>query len=454
MDFFKDFVVPPSANHILLLKYLLAISMLIFLPYIGMLMGSSLLSFYFNRAGKQEQNKLYIKFSKDIIEKLTITRNAFYVLGILPLISIILSYTQLLYEAGTIAVPIIAFSGVLFVVAFAFIYKYRNAYEIESVIESLKKNASTAPKAKDDMDASEINEYEENIIRSKSHSGWLGIMFLYVAVYIFAGSTALASNPGRWSDVDNILQIIFSWATIFNFLYLLFAAGAVTGAAVLFYFFKWQDGLTHMNNEYSGFTKSFASNLALFSSLTLPVLLFVNIFFLPKEAMSPSFFLYHILALIGIILLCNVLYLSIKNSDTRFSTSAFSLILIVFAFYIFQGNVAFGDAIAQQTLASSIKAEELDKKLQSENVVVANVDPQQIYNTKCFACHKFDVKLVGPPYEETVPKYHGDVNKLADFIFSPKQNNPGYPPMPNQGLSKPQAIAMAKWLIEKVGEKK
>jgi cytochrome c len=454
MDFFKDIVIPPSANHVLLLKYILAIAMLIFLPYLGMLMGSSVISVYFNRRGYRENNKMYLRFAKDIIEKLTIGKNAHYALGILPIISIILAYTQLLYDAPTIAAPLMAFSGLLFIIAFVFIYKFRNTYEIESVISSLKDRANTKTPDKPDTGIEEINEFEENVIRSNSHSGWLGIVFLYCGAYLFAGSTALASNPGRWQEVVDILQIIFSWATIINFLLIIGVSGAVTGVVVLFYFFKWQGGLPRMSREYSLFVNSFASNLALFSSLSLPVLLFLNILYLPREAMSPAFFLYHVLALIAVVLLCNVLYLGIKNSEVKFSVAAVVLVILVLAFTVFQGNIAFGSAISEQTLAATLKAEDLEKELISKNTSTTTIDAQQIYNTKCIACHKFDVKLVGPPYQETVPKYNGDANKLADFIYNPIKKDPAFPPMPNQGLKKNEALAMAKWLIEKAGGKK
>ena len=454
MDFLKDFIVPPSANHVLLLKYILSIAMLLFLPYTGMLMGSSLISVYFNRRGYRENNKVYLRFAKDIIEKLTIGNNAHYALGILPVISIILAYTQLLYGTPTIAVPIMALSGLLFIIAFVFLYKFRNTYEIESVISSLKDRADAGAVKQSDSELEEINEYEENILRSNSNSGWLGILFLYCAAYLFAGSTSLASDPDRWQNVVDILQIIFSWATIFNFLLLFIASGAVTGVAVLFYFFKWQGGLPRMSSEYSSFARNFASNLALFSSISLPVLLFINILFLPKEALSQTFFLYHILVLIGVILLCNILYHSIKNSDVRFTSAAFILVLLIFAFQIFQGNTAFGSAIGEQTLAANRKAEDIEKELIAKNTSTTTVDAQQIYNTKCIACHRFDVKLVGPPYQQTVPKYNGDVNKLADFIYNPVKKDPAFPPMPNQGLKKNEALAMAKWLIEQVSGKK
>jgi len=452
MDFIQDLIVPPSANHVLLLKYILSIALLLFLPYTGMLMGSTLISVYFNRRGYKENNKVYLRFAKDIIEKLTIGKNAHYALGILPVISIILAYAQLLYGAPTIAVPLLAFAGLLYIIAFVFIYKFRNTYEIESVISTLKHRSEKSSSA--DSESEEIEDYEENILRSNSHSGWLGILFLYCASFIFAGAGALASNPERWQEVVDILQIIFSWATIFNFLLLFVASGAVTGVAVLFYFFKWQSGLPGMSADYSQFVKGFASNLALFSTLSLPVLLFINILFLPRQAMTQSFFLYHVLALIAVILLCNVLYLGIKNSDVKFTSAAFILVLLIFAFDIFQSSTAFGNAIGEQTLSAVLKAEELEKQLQAQNVASTNIDPQQIFNSKCIACHKFDVKLVGPPYQQTVPKYNGDVNQLADFIYNPVKKDPAYPPMPNQGLKKNEALAMAKWLIEKAGGKK
>jgi len=50
------------------------------------------------------------------------------------------------------------------------------------------------------------------------------------------------------------------------------------------------------------------------------------------------------------------------------------------------------------------------------------VSAEQIYNQKCIACHKFDVKLVGPPYKETVPKYNGDVKKLFRIYFQSCKN--------------------------------
>jgi cytochrome c len=99
-------------------------------------------------------------------------------------------------------------------------------------------------------------------------------------------------------------------------------------------------------------------------------------------------------------------------------------------------------------------AEVMEQQSKTKLVSSSGIDAVQIFNTKCIACHKFDQKVVGPPYQQTVPKYNGDVGKLSEYIFNPQKIDPAYPPMPNQGLKKKEAQAMAKWLIDQVAGKK
>jgi cytochrome c len=438
MNFIDQIVIPPSANHILLLRYIFIVSMLIFLPYLGMMMGASFISVYFNR----KEDKLHSRFAKDIIEKLTITKNAELGLGIIPLFSILFIYAQLLYQANTITVSILSLSVILFIAAFISIYKYRSGFEIESVIKSLKKSGSGK-----NEDAA---EFEEKLVRNSTVSGKIGTTLLYIAAYLFIGSMALASSPERWPDVNNILQVLFSSATIFNFIFLLALAGTLTGAAVLFYFFKWQGGLKAIDEKYSSFVKHFGINLAFTSSVAVPVLMFFSFLFLPEGALSNDVFLYIILLIALALILSNVLYMMYKNSETSYTVPVFFFVLVIFAFNIFKEESVLGNALQKQSYTVIQKSDEFEKEVKSKLVVSTGISGEQIYNTKCIACHRFDVRLVGPPYQETVPKYKGDVQKLADFVYSPTQNNPGYPPMPNQGLKKKEAVAVAKFLIDSV----
>jgi cytochrome c len=75
------------------------------------------------------------------------------------------------------------------------------------------------------------------------------------------------------------------------------------------------------------------------------------------------------------------------------------------------------------------------------------ISGEQIFKNICSSCHSFDHKIVGPPYEQTLPKYEGHVDQLIAFIRNPVKKNPGYPPMPNPGLSPVEADSIAHYIM-------
>lgn len=454
MDFFDKLVIPPSQNHVLLIKYMLTISFLLFIPYIGMVIGSTFLATYFNSKAKKTGNPLFARFAKDVIERLTITKNAEFALGIVPIISITFGYAQLLFEAKTITMSIMGLSVLVVAAGLVTIYRYRGTFEVESVINSFKRLSNIDKQDAGNKDVEDVREYEQNLLSSNSRLGKIGFYTLLAGAYLFVGSTALASDPQRWDSAVNILQVIFSWSTIFNFLYLLAAAGVITGGAILFLFFNWQGGLAAMDEMYGKFVKAIASWLTLGSAICLPLFMFMKFLYLPSSAQSPNLFTYMLVTLILVLILCNLIYSMVRNADFRYVTVIYVLIFVVFAFGILNDQIAFGSAITEQTKQVLLKSEELEKEVRSKTVTSSGIDAEAIFNSKCIACHRFDVKLVGPPYQQTVPKYNGDVTALSEFIFNPVKKNPDFPPMPNQGLKKKEAQAMAKWLIEKVSGKK
>ena len=453
MHIFDELVIPPSENHVLLLKYMLIISLMLFIPYICMMLGATFSSTYYSKRGKKEDNPLFIRFAKDVIDKLTITPSAEFALGTIPVLSAFFAYAQLLYMAETITVSMLALSAVLFIISFIFIYRYRTSFKVEGILQSFRKYINPASINPADESIVEIEKYEEYVVNANSTSGLVGKYLLLTASYIFAGTTALASSPDKWAHVGNILQVIFSWQTIFNFLALVSLAGIVTGAAIVFYFFNWQGGLKHMSDDYAAFVKKFAGNLTLISGISFPVMLLLSYLFLPSSAQSPSVFFYMVVVLAVTLVMCNMVYSMVKTSDTSSAAIVFTLVIVLIFFNVIKDQAAFGNATHLNTLEITKKAEELEQEAKTKTMQSAGIDPQQIFNSKCIACHKFDQKVIGPPYNETVAKYNGDVQKLAAYIFNPQKIDPNYPPMPNQGLKKKEATAMAQWLINKVGKK-
>lgn len=55
MDFLQNLVLPATTKHLMMVKLILALSMMIFIPFFGMLLGNSILrNFQFIRKKEQE----------------------------------------------------------------------------------------------------------------------------------------------------------------------------------------------------------------------------------------------------------------------------------------------------------------------------------------------------------------------------------------------------------------
>jgi cytochrome c len=208
-----------------------------------------------------------------------------------------------------------------------------------------------------------------------------------------------------------------------------------------------------MTDDYAALVKRTAGSIALWSGILFPLFLMISYAYLPTAAQSPEVFYYMVIVLILSLILGGFIHSMVKSSDTSSATVVFGLTIVLIMFNILKDQAALGNALHENTIEIIKIADEHEKEARNKTVSTTGVDAEAIFTQKCTACHKFDVKVVGPPYNQTVPKYNGDVQKLADYIFNPQKIDPAFPPMPNQGLKKKEANAMAKWLIDKVGKK-
>ena len=72
-----------------------------------------------------------------------------------------------------------------------------------------------------------------------------------------------------------------------------------------------------------------------------------------------------------------------------------------------------------------------------------------IEGADCLTCHKDDVRVVGPSYQEVADKYtDGDLDMLADKIIEGGKGNWGEIPMtPHAGISKENAKKMVEYIM-------
>jgi cytochrome c len=211
-------------------------------------------------------------------------------------------------------------------------------------------------------------------------------------------------------------------------------------------------GKKGLTDDYKEFIRKKSVNHTLYPLLILPLLLAFILFTLPDNAVSGGVFGYSTLALLLMFLSYNLLYSMIKNADTKHTGLLYMTLVAIIMSGVIKDQLAVDNATQEQAVILSNKYDEMMAQLTGSNKPKA-ISGEEIYKNICSSCHSFDHKVVGPPYEQTMPKYEGKMNQLVAFILSPKQNNPGYPPMPNPGLRPDQAQAVAKYIMETYQEK-
>ena len=444
MDFIDQIAIPPSSHHIELLNFFLIVSLLVFIPFISLIFGASTLSYWFNLIGIKRKKPLYVRFAKDVLDTLTINRRVGLGLGILPAVSVTFVYAQLLYKTDAITGGTLFFSCILLSIGFALLYRFKTTFQVNTVIDALQNEIKSHELPKD------VHDYQEHLAESNRTSGRYAFILIFFGVFFFISGMTLAYLPEEWATTTNIMKFFVHGESTINFFYFVTLSATITGISILFFFFRWQGGIKKMDEEYKRFVTKFAVLLSFFSAIALILCIFFKFLMYPQAALSFDVFMYTGLSLASLILVGNFLYAIIRNAELKYASAAFVTMFVVITFITINDELVLGNALEDHLVKITAEADAEDEKKLAAVVTTSDINAEEIYNTKCIACHKFDVKVVGPPYNQTVPKYDGNAQKLAEFIFSPTKVDAGYPPMPNQGLTKKEATAMAQYLIQQL----
>jgi cytochrome c len=442
MDLLDKSVLPQSAHHLMLLEYLLVITTLIFSTYTGILLGSLSLSLFYKRRGDRTGNKTDSLFAKDLIDLTTFNKSVSFAFGIVPLLSSVFGYAQLLHLTDSGVPGFFIISSVFLAVALILIYIYKYTFHLKDIF-GFAGSAGAGGRMKN-----EIESYKDKTVRLYMKSGAYGLAFLAVSVYIFIGSVLKASDPERWRD--GLLSIIFSPSTFVNFLQYLAFGFSITGAAILFFICSGENETgPAADQNYLTYVKSFALRLCLICSLVIPLLITAAVLIRPSDSLSFQFFGITAAAMTLILGVGVLVYFMIRDSHIRYSSMTLYLLVAVFLLVIIKDQYVFDTVTRSNTALLDAKYTAYEENSIKESGLAATpVNGADIYNGRCIACHRFDLKLVGPPYKLTLPKYEGKMDELVKFILNPVKKNPDYPAMPNQGLKPNEAEAIAKYIME------
>jgi cytochrome c len=448
MEFLNTIAAPQSLEHFRLIVMIAAISSLIFIPYAGFVLGSSIVSYWYDRKAQKEQNPVFLLVAHRCVDNALYNKSLITFLAIIPGLSIVFSYAQMLQGTTAIAVSAAAAGFIFLLAGFVLLYSYKYTFRVQEILESYQK--ILARDTTGTVGTKEMDSYDEANTLAHRRSGRWGLVFLSVSIILYIAALDCIVHPAQWNTMASIPDSFLSvgvWLKIVQFCAL---AAGLTGTGILYFTFSGEPDESN-GSEYAGIVKRLGVRLSVISLLALPIVLLISLASLSNEAISGYSYG---LAGITVLLLftsAHFLYSFVKTSYRGVLVYGWLSFVLAAIVLVVNDHIAIGTATHSQSVVVASRHEKEMEDLKSKlGVVTVKVTGREIYDTRCASCHLFNARKVGPPYDETIPKYNGNKPELIAFILSPGKKNPEYPPMPNPGLKPAEADSIASFLIRSV----
>ncbi len=422
MQFSDQFTLLATPAHLSLVKILLLIMFLLHLPYMGLLIGSSFLSVWFNFLGRKNKNQQHSTFARDLIELAAFNKSIGLVLGALPLLVIALIYSQILYGGNAVTLHYLIYSFLPILLGLIGVYIYRFTVRSEKTVYALV--------------------------------GALGVLLLLAGYFVFIASIARFHDPEKWVFIKNPVQVLIGWHAIGNYLAFITSSFAITGIGIIFFFFAWGKKLSSDATAYAAYVKKFGLTIGLIFTLLTPLFIIFGLINLPDIAYSYSLIAMSIVLLILLGVVSNILAKMLQGASIKLGITAFILSILAFLVMILNSSTARENALLEHNkflaLESQARLAKIlpERQMEEGGGITDYTKGEAVFKRVCSSCHRFDQKIVGPPYVTVLPKYEDDIQKLIAFVSNPYKVNPDYPPMPNQGLKITEVEAVAGYLLK------
>jgi cytochrome c len=447
MDLLKTIAFPQPTEHYHLLLLIVAFVYVVSVPYLGLVLGSSILSIRLRRRWQGSAEDRLLRFSADLMDVALNDRKLPLFLGVFPSAALVFIYAQLFQRTNAIVVSVMTVGFLLISAGLYFLSSYRDAHRWLRFLDVYRQEAQGPANASMTPLVQSSVERQGAILTS---GGRNGVFLLAAGMFLAMGATAVASDRSAWDLVGGLFDLLLSGAAWMKFLVFLSISGTVTGVGVLFFFFVWEEGLPGMDEEYRGLVRETCFRVGGTALLFLPLLLLGYAWLLPPASESGVFFAFLAVAMV-LLFIAGILVYAYAKEDRRsyLSYAAYALALAMVLLMV-NDHVAVGMATRQHAVLLAALHEVDTETLKSRlGVGAPAASGEDIYNGRCSACHLFDEKKVGPPYRTVIPKYVGKKDALVAFVLNPQKVDPSYPPMPNQGLKPAEADSIATYLLTK-----
>lgn len=430
MELLTRHVIPPTGHYLDLLQVLSVLLYLVHLPYIGILIGSTVLSMWLTFSDHEIPHAGFERFAGDLIHKFLGRKLAMLVLGVFPLLALPNIYVQWFagLDATTLKYIPLAIPGAI--VGLVLLTMYRLSYPAR------RTNLGT-----------------------HLGLGILGVLVLLGTYLVLIGAVVRLQDPEKWFRVTNIGIMLLNWNVIWKFAFWVHASAAITGGAILYFFFRWPGHTAGDDPEYANLVRKFAGGIAMAFTFSLPVYYLFYIFTSPDIVFDNAVYVLAAAVVLVAMVIAYVQLDVLSSPRPRFAATTFVLFLVLFAISGVVDQKAMVNANMEHASLLTIAAEnaraerhaEIESQLTAEHGEGAG---EEVFTSVCMQCHRFDSRLVGPPLETVLPKYKSNIEELRAFLTNPSKKNPDYPPMPNPGLTKSQIDAVSEYVLKELDKRK
>lgn len=394
-----------------LFLYCLMATLLVYLPFLGIVIGGSTASLVLNFFGRENREERSLRLSKELIETITVNEKLLFVAGLLPFPLIAYLCERIL--SGQSPFPWLSWAlpfGAL-LSGCVLLSLYRSALRQKADLSVLRFRAGTA--------------------------GDLAIVVGSFLLFLLLGTLF---NPDKLPLIRSNPVFILSWKSLTGFFLFLALSFGLTGGIVLLSLVRPPTGKAEPDPDYRKYVRSVGSALALASALAVPALVVLALISLPDTGLSAEVFAAAAIVLLLALSVFLVCYLFPEDQTARPGARVSILFALMFVAVLagdraVVGNVFLGRVAPGKPPAAAETAVEKGRT---------------VFQTVCRACHLFESRIVGPPLNEVVSKYQGNLEKLKSYIKDPARVNPDYPLMPQLGLKDEEIDAVARYLLTKV----
>ena len=420
---------PPalSPDTILLLRYLLTAALLLYLPFLGIVIAGSAASLVLNFFGRENRDDRSLRLSREWIEAVTVNRWVLLLLGLLPYPAI--AYACQRFLGGRTSLPAIAwlvpFGALL--AGCLLLSLYLSAIRRTTELPAAPFGAGTA--------------------------GLLAMLSAAFLSFLLLGTLV---NPAKLPLVRSNLVFILSWHSLVEFLLFLALSFGLAGGIALRFLGRSKAGEAGGGPEYETRVRTAGTSFALAGALAAPALVVLYLITLPVTGLSTEVFVMAATVPILALAVFALLYLLPGKEEGRPGDRVTALFILMFLAVVLCDQAAAGNAYQGQpspigplAAEKAVKEGKAGEKPAAADAAVLEKG-KKVFDTVCSVCHRFDSKVVGPPFNDVVPKYKGDVEKLKGFIRNPVKVNPALPAMPKPAIKEDEVDAVARYLLSKV----